>query len=346
MSATRKLLAAIMDCQESLPSLENENMSVASASHILSVVIPVRPGGQPAESELTLVCRRPDVTIELLVVSGNNVSEQRNRAVREATGEFLYFLDDDSKVAAGAIDCGLDLLLAGEVDLVGGPALTTPNATPLQTTFGEVVGCRFGSAITQARNEAIGEPRPVREDELVFCNLMMRKSVYEKAGGMDPLLYPGEDIDLLKRVAATGARMFYIPFMAVCRTRRPTMLSFSRQYFSYGDGRGRRFLKLTRLMDVWYVMPSLFCLYLLSLSIFNQPFCFAPLIFYGLFCLLQSLIISFKTRNLLSGLFALTAFPVLHLSYGIGFLKGVIHCLSYCRLHSMNRVHAQNLSSY
>lgn len=320
-------------------------MSIASASHILSVVIPVRPGGRPAESELTLVSNRPDVTIELLVVSGNNVSEQRNRAVRDASGDLLYFLDDDSKVAPGVLDFGLDLLLSGEVDVVGGPALTTPDATPLQTTFGEVVGCRFGSAITQARNEAVGEPRLVREDELVFCNLMMRKSVFEAAGGMDPSLYPGEDIDLLKRVASTGARLFYIPFMTVCRTRRPTMLSFSRQYFSYGDGRGRRFLKQTRLMDIWYVMPSLFCLYLLLLSVFHSPLFFVPLIFYGAFCVMQSLLIFLKTRNPLSGLLALSAFPVLHLSYGIGFLKGVVHCMSYCRLDSMIRVHAQNLSS-
>ena len=63
----------------------------------VTVVIPARPG--QTEVNAVTASRQldyPTDCLEIIVARGHHPSVQRNAALREARGELIYFLDDDS----------------------------------------------------------------------------------------------------------------------------------------------------------------------------------------------------------------------------------------------------------
>ncbi len=61
---------------------------------------------------------------------------------------------------------------------------------------------------------------------LPACNLLLRRSAFEAAGGFRRGMRVGEDVDLSWRLAAQGLRIFYLPEAAVRHRYRDRLLSF------------------------------------------------------------------------------------------------------------------------
>ncbi|HEY5974070.1 MAG TPA: glycosyltransferase family A protein, partial [Geobacteraceae bacterium] len=68
----------------------------------ISVIIPVKPGIVPTALAALRAVDYPDDLYEVFVAEGRRPSGQRNRAAAAASGDILYFLDDDSLVTT---DC-------------------------------------------------------------------------------------------------------------------------------------------------------------------------------------------------------------------------------------------------
>ena len=132
----------------------------------------------------------PQSQIEILIVRGKNPSLQRNEAAAQARGEFLYFLDDDSYVENNALQSAISYLQQKNVVAVGGPALTYDEASQLEHYFGAAVGSWFGAGPARARSRIMGEAREVRGEELILCNLLVRKDIFLAASGFNVALYP------------------------------------------------------------------------------------------------------------------------------------------------------------
>jgi succinoglycan biosynthesis protein ExoA len=290
----------------------------------LSVIIPVRSDKLPSDTlvGLTQACQDFPL-IELIVVEGNALSKQRNEAVSRAKAPLLYFIDDDSCLDSDGIKEGIKHFANHDVDVVGGPAITRSDATFIERCFGEVVSVPLGAWRMGARTTPSGSPRTVDGEELIFCNLMMRKSAFEAACGMDEGLYPGEDVDLIRRLRCNGAKMFYNPRMKVGRPRRQSLVAFSMQYFGYARGRGERIGQNFRSKDLVFILPSLFAIYLLSLLIVCNSITVIPLLLYSFLCVLNGLLIAFRTGSIAVGLVSSFIFLPLHLAYGTGMVAGV-----------------------
>ncbi|MBX9670862.1 MAG: glycosyltransferase [Candidatus Obscuribacterales bacterium] len=290
----------------------------------LSVIIPVRSDELPSDTVagLTRACQDFPL-IEVIVVKGNALGKQRNEAVALAKAPLVYFIDDDSQVEPDGLKEGLKLFGCKDIDVVGGPAVTRKDAAFLERCFGEVVSVPLGAWRMRARMTPSGPPRQVDGEELIFCNLMMRKSRYLEASGMDEGLYPGEDVDLMRRLRKQGAEMYYNPHMKIARPRRISLFEFMTQYYGYGRGRGERILHDFRSKDLIFFVPSLFAMYLISLSIVCNSLTFLPLLLYILLSALNGLLIAFRTRSLLTGFVSSFLFLPLHLSYGSGVVAGV-----------------------
>ena len=68
----------------------------------VTIIIPTRPG--QAEIPALTAARGldyPREKVEVIVARGKQPAVQRNSALKSATGELIYFLDDDSRAAAG-----------------------------------------------------------------------------------------------------------------------------------------------------------------------------------------------------------------------------------------------------
>jgi succinoglycan biosynthesis protein ExoA len=231
----------------------------------VTIVIPARPGTTDLEAvSASRELEYPGDPIEILVARGRQPSVQRNLAVREARGEWIYFLDDDSCPERGNLVRAATLLERPDVGVIGGPALCTEGASGLERMFQEVMGSWLASGPSRARYRAVGEVRETGEKELILCNLLMRKRVFLEAGGFDEALYPNEENALMDTLRKRGVRLLYDPAFRVRRRPRRTLGAFARMVFGYGRGRAEQFRLHPTRGSLMNFVPPLFCLYLLA----------------------------------------------------------------------------------
>ncbi len=288
----------------------------------ITIIIPVKPGGHVAALAALHALDASPHSFEILVAEGSSPSRQRNTAAREAQGEIIYFLDDDSRVAPTALDTVVEILSDTSVAAVGGPSLTPDDDTLLQRLFGSALASPLGAGAVRNRYRAVGEIRETTDRELILCNLAMRREVFIEFGGFDERLYPNEENELMDRIAAKGLKLIHAPGMAIRRSQRRTLRQFCRQMFSYGRGRAQQTLISGQIAPVSFA-PLLFLLYLLLLPFLPLSILsVAPLAAYVILAAVSSAIEAF-TAGSPSRLLLLLLFPVMHLANGYGLLCGL-----------------------
>jgi len=300
------------------------DLKSTNAVAAVSVVIPVKSGEFPARAIECLKKANFEGTIEILIVHGSMPSLQRNEAVKRCAHEIVYFLDDDSFVAEDAISQGVKILSDKRIAVVGGPAVTHGDASWLERCVGDVFASPFGGSRTRHRSTPIGRTRLVEGEELVLCNLMTRKSVFQELSGLRDTLFPGEDPEFFKRLRRRGDLMCYHPDMIVHRTRRKSLQSFARQCLSYGAGRGRHVCEGMSWPDLAFFIPTLFVLYLAVLAMAPSPIMFLPLAIYLALDAVSSISIGVRRRSFLAALGVAPLFLIMHLAYGTGMVRGLL----------------------
>lgn len=288
-----------------------------------SIIIPVKPGGRVAALEALRGLDHPTRGFEILVSEGRIPSRQRNLAAREAGGDLLYFLDDDSRPVPNALTLCEAAFGDGGVAVVGGPSLTPAGDSRLQRLFGVLLSSLFGAGSVRNRYRSVGSARPATEQELILCNLAFRREVFLAAGGFDERLYPNEENELLDRIAASGHRLLHDPAMAVERSQRPTLKAFMRQMYGYGRGRAQQTL-LAGPRSVVSFAPLLFVCYLLALPLLPAaPVMMLPLLAYLILDLLFS-VGAVMASGRMESILALCLFPLMHCCNGFGLLAGFV----------------------
>jgi GT2 family glycosyltransferase len=170
----------------------------------------------------------------------------RNRALREARGEVVAFLDDDIVADPGWLD-GLREALAEdpEAGIVTGLVLPFALATPAQVTFERRGGFRRGTRkLRYAGDRLPGNPLfPFGSGMFgAGANMAVRREVVLGLGGFDealdtgPPLPGGGDLDVFTRVLRAGHPLVYEPRMLVFHRHRPERAALRRQYRSWGEG--------------------------------------------------------------------------------------------------------------
>ena len=289
----------------------------------ISVIIPVKPGGYVKALERLRWTEFPDDRFEILVAEGRNPSRQRNRAASEATGEVLYFLDDDSLTAPGFLGRAAAHYDDLRVAVVGGPSLTPDTDSLLQHAFGMVFVSRFGGGGVRNRYRWHGGVRATGEHELILCNLSFRRETFYEFGGFDERLYPNEENELMDRIASSGRLLIHDPELAVERSQRRSVRAFARQLFGYGRGRAEQTIISGRVKGVALV-PLCFVLYLALLPFTHDLRMLAPLMVYLLLAVLFAFREGVRTRRALSALLLPALFLLFHAAYGVGMIRGFL----------------------
>jgi len=289
----------------------------------VSIIIPVRAGGYVAAWAHIRKIVPDDPRYEVLLAEGCAPSQQRNRAAREACGDILYFLDDDSLISPENLDGIIYGMSDPCVAVVGGPSLTPASDSRVQQLFGLALASAFGSGAVNNRYRRYGTTRETTEKELILCNLAIRRSVFLKLGGFDERLYPNEENEFLDRVRSAGHTLLYDPSIYVFRSQRPTLTAFIRQMFTYGRGRAQQTL-IAGSYSVTNFIPLFFVAYLvLSLIFIKFILLLAPLMLYAVVASVNTFLLICRTGRL-SALLLFGIYPLMHAINGVGLLWGLL----------------------
>jgi len=262
--------------------------------------------------------------LELIHVSGNMPSRQRNEAAQKAQGDILYFLDNDALPDAGNLERIIKVFESDpEVAVCGGPSLTPEDDSLRQTCFGYVLSSFWGSAWMSARYGRKGRPRVCTDRELILCNLTFRRDRFLQHNGFDEALYPNEENDLMDRIGDSGGKLFYHPGITVERSQRRGFRAFFQQLFGYGRGRSEQLRTDFRFGKLPLFAFAGLPVYLTALPFLAHSslwFLF-PLLFHFALDILFSLPLLVKRPAVF--FIALPSFFFCHLFYGLGMWRGL-----------------------
>jgi len=269
----------------------------------------------------------PKDRFEIIIKKGFNPSENRNNCAAEAKGEILAFIDDDAIVDKNILRNAEEFFdKHPEIDIVGGPQLTPENDKFFARASGFALESYFGSF--KMRNRYTKGRLNLNADELSLtsANCFMRKSSFDKTAGYNTNLFPGEDPEFFARVKISGQKIAYNPELIIYHRRRPSIKSFGKQVFKYGEVCLPKEKYNNRKASPIFFFPIAFVFYIYAL-----PFTFIltklaliPLLIYILFAVSASIDAAIEHRSLLA-VFALPfIFLFMHMSYGLGMLKSIV----------------------
>lgn len=298
----------------------------------VTIIVPTKPG--QAEIKSVDAARRldyPREKLEIIVARGKQPAIQRNRALGEATGEIVYFLDDDSQPAPDSLRRAVEHFGDPAVQMVGGPNLCPADAPFLEQVFAVVLSSWIAFGPSRARYDRVGAVRATSEKELILCNLVARRSAMLELGGFNEKLYPNEENALMDELQKRGGKLTYDPDVIAFRRPRPTLRAFCKMLMTYGRGRAEQFRLHPTFGSALNFVPPVFVLYiilfplvvnllppqsLLALLLVTPSLLYWPL-------LLGQTVVSMARFGFLRGLAALPLLFATHCFYGVGFWIGL-----------------------
>lgn len=268
--------------------------------------------------------RHSNIDFEVLLAEGNNPSSQRNLLAKNAEGDYILFLDDDSMPVKDLLEIYHNTLLAyPETEILGGPSLLRTNESVIYQLSDVFFSNAFGIGPIRSRYNSLGSIRKASEKDLILCNLLMKRDFFLRTKGFNQNQYPGEENEFLKSLHAS-TNIIYDPRAIVTRKPRETFVLFLEQMFSYGKGRAKH-LKLNYFFEYLFLIPLFFSLYIVSLPFLNNQtsFIYLPLwlhlsISMGVFAGKSGQHLSIYQKTLLPFFFLLG-----HFFYGLGLMAGV-----------------------
>lgn len=287
----------------------------------VTIIIPARPTDAEVRAlDGIQALDYPKDKLQVLLARGKQPSVQRNLALRQATGELVYFLDDDSVAFPDALRRASTHFQNPKVFMVGGPNLCPPDAPPLEQAFARTMATLLAFGPSRARYWPVGVARDSSEKELILCNLIARRQPVIELGGFDESLYPNEENALMDELQKRGGRLVYDPDVRVHRRPRPHLKAFVKMLLNYGRGRAEQFRLHPSAGSILNFVPPAFVVYLLVFLVL-PPVLRWPLGFYALLVLAQAFAVTADRPALACRVAPLVVLT--HVVYGLGFWRGL-----------------------
>jgi glycosyltransferase involved in cell wall biosynthesis len=233
----------VVICTKDRPDLLKRclNSVVAARSSWAEILVVDNASTTAATLDIVAACGNARYVFE----SRQGLDFARNRALAEATSDWVAYIDDDVVVDRGYFD-GLGAAWADHPDATAVTGLVLPLEleTEAQIIFEQNGG--FGRGFTPRRyGRALTENSFYPCGSGIFgagCNMAFNRGTLLSLGGFDEALDTGAplpgggDLDMFYRVVRASQALIYDPRLAVFHQHRREMEKLRRQYWSWGLG--------------------------------------------------------------------------------------------------------------
>ena len=267
--------------------------------------------------------------IQLLDNPQRTVPYAMNIGVESSIGDIIIRLDAHAVYPSDYFSKLVKGLQQHQADNVGAQCRTLPvNKSTTAIAIAEVLGSSFGVGNSMFR---IGITQDMETDTVPFgC---FRREVFEKVGLYDTELIRNQDDELNARIINNGGKIVLLADVTFDYYARDSFAKLFKMYYQYGLYKPLVNKKLGSPATLRQFIPPMFVIGLVlgaTLSIF------LPIVglLYGIVLLLYiiaGMMIGFKQAKKHQSLALILAMPftffILHLSYGIGYIHGIIKIL-------------------
>ncbi len=156
-----------------------------------------------------------------------------------------------------------------------------------------------------------------------------KKEIFDKIGLFDEELIRNQDDEFNYRLTKAGYKIYLNHSIKCDYFVRSSFQKLFKQYFQYGYWKVFVNKKHQAITTIRQLIPLFFVLYVivLILSILVKITLFKVLSIFGIIYLLLAMLFALKNNQVtfLNRFLIMYTFFILHLSYGLGYLKGIIH---------------------
>jgi glycosyltransferase involved in cell wall biosynthesis len=248
-----------------------------------------------------------------------------NIGIKSSRGRIIIRVDAHTTYPPNYISAVVAWLTNSKADNVGGICITRPaNETAKAHAIAFALSHPWGVGNSHFR---IGAVEPKWVDTVPFgC---YRKEVFDRIGLYNEALLRNQDDELNHRLIKEGGRILLVPEITSYYTARESLRTLWAMYYQYGYFKPLAARTIGTVMTARQLVPSIF---VMSLALTGS---LAPWSYIGL-VLFTSILITYLALDLLiaariafkkdmwCGLWSAVVFPILHLSYGVGYLKGIL----------------------
>ena len=310
---------------------------------ILSVICPVLNGEKYISNNiLTFFVNSKPMDKELLIIDGGSsdstikivkdwcqkysniklihnrhkyVSHALNIGIKESKGQFISRLDVHTIYPKNYFEKCIELLKTINADNIGGTIISCGVST-------------CGKAIAHSMSSlfGVGNSTPRIKDYDGFVDTVAfgfwDKQIFYKYGFFDETLIKNQDDDHNFLIIENGGKVYQSSEIKTYYFVREKIIDLIKQMYYYGYYKPSVLVKNIARLKIRHIIPSLFSTYVLSIFFITNPFWFIPLYSYLILNIIFSV---FNKENMLTKIICLFIFPLMHMSYGIGFIIGLIN---------------------
>ena len=262
----------------------------------------------------TYMAQHPD--IYLLNNPQRIVPYALNKAIENAKGDIIIRLDAHTDYSIDYFEKIVEVFKNTDADIVGGP-MRIAKGDIIQNAIGYATCTAFGVG-----NSSFHFPDYKGYADSVYLGAW-KKSIFKTTGLFDVAFKRNQDDEFHYRAKSLGFKIYQHPDIKLYYHPRKTLGLLFKQYYQYGLYKPLVLHKIKSAVSIRHLIPALFVLYLLSILVsFILSFYIGliPLLIY----ILGDLFFTFRSKKPITEMLAImVVYPVLHLSYGIGFIGGL-----------------------
>lgn len=261
--------------------------------------------------------------VKIVQCQKRNQAYSWNAALRNVTGDLIIRVDAHARIPSNFVSRNVYNIRHGENVVGGGRPNISSNVSSWKLTLLAAEDSLFGSSIA-------GYRRPAAEKEYMdsLFHAAYRRKVIQKVGGFNEDLGRTEDNEFHYRIRQAGFKMCCCPDIISYQHSRNTLKNMIRQKYANGKWIGLTVSVCPGCLSYFHFAPFLFVtalLFCLLLASFGLPLLlYVLLILYGMFDFVNT-VSCFTMKNIQPQFLLLPViFPLLHVSYGVGTISGLI----------------------